>query len=95
MAKHTATPWFVRGGADPDIYSEDGTWIVNQVCSGAGDEDDDGRANAQFIVTACNAHDALLAVAKELVSVKRAGVGKDLVQAANAAIALAESEAAK
>lgn len=47
--KATKGPWVCAECADPDITTEDGTWITNQVCSGADDDGDSGHANGQFI----------------------------------------------
>ncbi len=56
----TPGPWIVSGEVDPEIILADGTWITNQVCSGAGDKDDDGMANASLIVAAVNELQGLL-----------------------------------
>ena len=69
--KHTATPWtksalatlylVPEGGSDPICsmgeYNEDGT--IDGVFENA-------EANAEFIVTACNHHDALVAACQQV-----------------------------
>ncbi|CAB4164216.1 hypothetical protein UFOVP826_11 [uncultured Caudovirales phage] len=68
---HTPTPWQVHesspnsplqiiGNVD---YSNDGTYVDADVVADMGCLKCD-TANAAFIVTACNAHDALVAVLK-------------------------------
>ena len=52
MSKHTPGPWHVVGESDPEIHGPDGEWITHQVCSGAGDENNDGQANARLIAAA-------------------------------------------
>ena len=66
MMEHTATPWRMHGEADPDIYGRDGEYVVNQVCSGAMGNDDDGTANAHFIVTACNNFEEMYEALKDV-----------------------------
>lgn len=56
---HSPLPWVVVGEADPEIRSGEAT-VVNQVCSGAIDNDDTGAANAAFIVKACNNYEQVL-----------------------------------
>ena len=51
--KHTKGPWFVRDGID--VYAS-GEYI----CTTSGN----AKANARFIVTACNSHDDLLEACK-------------------------------
>jgi hypothetical protein len=76
--KHTPGPWLVVGDADPEVHAEDGTWIVNQVCSGAGDENDDGMANARLIAAAPD----LLAACKAFDLALYAGSRDELIAAA-------------
>lgn len=54
--KHTPTPWVKQANADSYthiIRTEDGKFIVQF------SQTDEGRANAEFAVRACNAHDKL------------------------------------
>lgn len=70
--KHTALPWYNSGstvyGADPGISANRTPLNVvaytmdDLIARSSGDE---SRANAQFIVTACNSFYLLLAVAKD------------------------------
>ena len=52
-AKHTPTPWFYSNGEVYDIKD-------NQICLVSYYQDGRVKANAAFIVRACNSHDALV-----------------------------------
>lgn len=63
----TPMPWSFKGHTkDPDIYDAKGWWIVNQVCSGVGDNDDSGEINARCIVAMRNNFSRLLETVKQL-----------------------------
>ncbi len=90
MAGHTKTPWTAQVFA---VVDGDGGYVVH--AGGMGRNADEQIANAEFICRACNAHEALLALAREV-----AGDFDDmdwedahiiLARLARAAIALAES----
>lgn len=74
--KHTQTPWRVTDGTtikeDSRPISEDGVLIAS-ACgysnSGFFPSDEEGLANAEFIVRACNAHDELVAALQRFVAV--------------------------
>ncbi len=63
--KHTKLPWKTEGGASdqPDprwqIYSDSEELTLAVTCGG------NDRANAEFIVRACNAHEDLLAICED------------------------------
>lgn len=79
MSKHTPTPWEVADEADfmhridiRPIYEgppKFGSWSAVAQCEeDFGDyENGEGRANAEFIVRAVNAHDALIAGLQEII----------------------------
>ena len=54
--KHTALPWEIRG---QDIYDADGMYVA--IWSGT-------RANAEFIVRACNCYEELVGALSTLVN---------------------------
>lgn len=68
---HTPTPWICSHSQNPDVYRNEEHWLivshpsestaqaVADVETGPGPKT--SRANAEFIVRACNAHDDLLA----------------------------------
>lgn len=106
-AKHTPTPWRVRDNGKAyffDIVSETDEEVVRQFeepCSGEG-----GiplRADAEFIVRACNCHDDLLAaLRRQLANIERwldSGVvatpkeSKSIYEQMKAAVAKAEGRA--
>jgi hypothetical protein len=64
---HTPTPWKVIGGTIILSGDERKRWIgeVPPSASDFGDFEED-RANARFIVIACNTHDELLVALKNL-----------------------------
>jgi len=73
-AQHTPTPWkAVRENAHPTggallgvfVDRADGSCIA-ETFSNCGQSDAECRANAAFIVRACNAHDALVAALSDL-----------------------------
>ena len=87
QAKHTPLPWKVDFADEPHwpIGYAPGYPVCRMVRGPVGADGED-RANAAFIVRACNAHDDLLAAAK--MAVKREG---DYLGALDAAIAKAEA----
>jgi hypothetical protein len=61
---HTATPWAVEDNGNeywPDINAKDADGDSVTIATV-------GRANAEFIVRACNAHDDLVKALQELVA---------------------------
>jgi len=62
MSKHTEIPWSTKPNEEL-IYGSDGEVIM--IVSGNQSLDED-FANAEFIVTACNCHDELLAACKTM-----------------------------
>jgi hypothetical protein len=60
MTEHTPTPWAVEDtGCGIEIVS--GNFVVAEILPADGkDPTDQDRANAAFIVRACNAHDELV-----------------------------------
>lgn len=61
-AQHTPTPWFLSGsGIRIRDKSPEGNDIAWAEPNFAGGFDDVSRANAAFIVRACNAHEELVA----------------------------------
>ena len=68
--KHTPLPWY-KTASSPDgyIYGADNKCIVEFGPTTAGHMDEERWANAEFVVRACNAHDALLAAVNTLISV--------------------------
>jgi len=98
---HTSGPWEARGivihRATPD--SDTGATPLLCVVTGEGTSSDEDEANAEFIVRACNSHDALLEVAKKaraaLViaipwAIREPGETNPIVVALDAAISKAE-----
>jgi len=69
---HTATPWILREmsyGYDLAVEGIDGPnsyggWIIELYCL---DKDEEFKANAEFIIRACNAHDELVDAVKSAV----------------------------
>lgn len=97
MSKHTPVPWFSLSGGyisasvGPDWYSK----LVARTQSAI---EEDGRANAAFIVRACNAHDDLLEACKEAAEWLESGANGDAwalapAKTLRAAIARAEGRA--
>ena len=92
---HTFGPWFVEHGA---IFSEDD----HLVCDPSAGKDrankslpiDTRAANADFIVQACNSHDALVAALQWLVDDDDVCevAGDDAINAAVSALKLARGE---
>lgn len=78
---HTALPWsvFAPSVECPGIESEDGVSIVvfahclapNEEAGVQGRTPEEARANAAFIVRACNSHDALVSALRDLVEIDR------------------------
>ena len=63
--EHTPTPWRVEtwtylNGVEPRMMVQNDSNAIAQVIGLYRDNDDEQRANAAFIVEACNAHDALV-----------------------------------
>ncbi len=72
--QHTPTPWTLMDAAlRAKLVDEDGEFISHLSSSRYHDDRSDpiAQANARFIVTACNAHDALTARVAELEAVAR------------------------
>lgn len=63
MKNHTPTPWHLAG--DSLIVEEHGISIAQML--NRGTETPSPRANAEFIVRACNSHDALLDACQEAI----------------------------
>lgn len=88
--KHAATPWSLKKNAKGmRIYSANGYMVADaKTCEGLPMIEDD---NAAFIVTACNAHYALLTAAKALRdAMKSRSATATEYDALDKAIALAE-----
>ena len=100
--KHTPTPWIV----DPGTVTIHAQNPINGSCIasvlGTGDEDSDqvSLADAEFIVRACNSHEALLEAAKRAYTHISLTIGlvsnktreeKELLQMIHLAIAQAEA----
>ena len=86
---HTALPWHVGMKPGPMIYGPNG----DQVADLTADFEDD-RANAAFIVRACNAHDDLLAALDSSLAVQQfRGPQLHLLAAADALVPVAVSAA--
>jgi hypothetical protein len=76
MSKHTPTPWYVDPKDEQAILAtapsewsptpEHPRWIVAQLCLYTSQVRSVAIANAEFIVTACNAYDASQQTIKEL-----------------------------
>lgn len=63
-AQHTPTPWVHDPVLPAHVYSDDATGSIVATCTGfsfAPRPEAEKRANAAFIVRACNAHDELVA----------------------------------
>ena len=101
-AKHTPIPWLVHRMTSTyqiPIRSENGTWIgsVDAGRIGGGQE---GQANAEYIVRACNAYEDLLAACKSVADLLENMPSKAYISVQNhpcwglieAAIANAEKE---
>jgi len=91
-AKHTATPWKepVRSGSgNYFIYAEGREQPICGVSF-----HDDGGANAEFIVRACNSHDALVSALRNLYEAIDSCVDltPEVLQQASAALSLAKGE---
>ena len=73
MSKHTPTPWKMSeeniGRYDGGIYA-DAKHITDriEIATVEGQGEQRQKANAQFIVKACNLHDELVGIIKELTS---------------------------
>jgi len=95
-AQHTPGPWHVGSdGPDPDIYDAEGYCVVYQVCSGAHDENDDGRTNAALIAAAPDLLAALEAITKthaDACGFSDWEPATDVIERARAAIAKARGE---
>ncbi len=72
MSEYTPGPWVVVGDADPEIHTNDGTWITSQVLG--ADSGDDGQANARLIAAAPD----LLAICREMQAYLRRFMSGDL-----------------
>ena len=90
-AKHTATPWVVRGKGY--IETEDGVMVADVMQMHF-----DGPDNAAFIVRACNCHDELLAACQAFLArfqnhmVNADALFGDVAEQARAAIARATQQ---
>lgn len=70
-ANHTPTPWKCEkktSGVAWNVYS-DSAWIAECYMGYGQQTEHESKANAEFIVWACNAHKALLETCKNLLSV--------------------------
>ena len=69
MSKHTPTPWSYSGtSGDTHIMGPPragGRRTIAEVCPHNAVSLEEQDANKEFIVRACNSHDALVAAAKE------------------------------
>lgn len=87
QGKHTPVPWmYQRNLEEFEIWPKDGPPITTDLGSGP-----DAEANAAFIVTAVNAHDALVAAAQAALShIKSAPapLASDRIEQLEAALAL-------
>lgn len=88
MTQHTPTPWKLSDGfAGANVMSETGTNVALALSEFTAPRKAEGKiltiaeiaevkANAAFIVRACNAHDALVAeVEKAVALMEAAGIG--------------------
>ena len=69
MSKHTPVPWVKRvhelGIKGTDIYGVDDTFITSVGDYSSKNSFSEQRANAEFIVLACNNHEKLLEACKK------------------------------
>ena len=98
MDKHTELPWKTEGGASDDsdprwqIFSEKAELILAVTCGG------NDQANGEFIVRACNSHDALVKQLERWIKwVADSGddtesITRFLISESKAALALAEDK---
>ena len=56
--KHTATPWKINSGGQ--VVTLDGAIVIANLYQTGGN----AKANAEFIIQACNAHDELVGALK-------------------------------
>jgi hypothetical protein len=64
---HTATPWRISGYSDVNgNYLHIGAETSPMVLASMNERHVDTKANAEFIVRACNAHDDLVRVLKKI-----------------------------
>jgi hypothetical protein len=96
QTKHTPTPWYWDAQVWNYDAQLDAPWLVSETKGRPVVLRVDGQgkihiteANAKFIARACNVHDELLAVLKEVVAI--ADRKTDLFDKARAAIAKAEA----
>jgi len=72
QVKHTATPWkgdiIVDGALETAVIYGANPDDLDEVCRMASPELAIDKANRDFIVTACNAHDELVAVCERTLS---------------------------
>ena len=74
MSEHTPTPW-KYDILDDDNFGISAGWTDIATVYNRDDSPTD-KANAEFIVRACNSHGDLLAALKAIVPVARLGVGR-------------------
>ena len=94
-AKHTPTPWVADGhnvfGGRSNKKEINGVAICSQGYAPDLTPHPLGVANASFIVTACNAHEALVAALEGLLPMWGSGIKEPHVEAARAALAKVKS----
>lgn len=105
---HSPLPWSVeyRDGRAASMYGHHVRTHANSrpgitdgrdaICDVRGASDAEARANARFIVTACNAHHDLIAALKAVRGAvdpyARAQLSSDLIEQVDAALAKAEGK---
>lgn len=78
--QHTETPWKWHAQGDANEYcllTSGGDWVISFRQNG-GLIDAKQRANAAFIVKACNTHDLLIAALEQVLELGANGPGRDV-----------------
>ena len=65
---HTLVPWMLSDSHGLCVVSEKGVVADLEKSRTSAESSEESRANAEFIVRACNSHDALLAACKALMT---------------------------
>lgn len=99
-AAHSPLPWRIYPGHLDSIYSQDGEVLIvergsdfNCLEGESTPDNDEARANAAFIVRACNAHYQMLEALKTAQAALDFADFPETLKAVRAAIAAAEAEA--
>ena len=94
--KHTRTPWFLATGCSTTINIDDAKGLAGArnyyLATVTHGDPDELQANAEFIVRACNSHDALVAALKAMCDhygFKNPALQNDAEKVARAALAAA------